>query len=74
MTTTRAILATLAALAAVLISAGTAHADDQTPGPWQPAPGSPIGGVAQYPAICATQPLACAMHYDIDKGTWVPNG
>ena len=65
--------AILTALAAVLISAGTAAADP-TPGPWQPGPNGPIEGVQQYPAICATQPLACAMHYDINRGAWVPNG
>ena len=71
MTSTK-ILATLAALAAVLVSAGTAAADDQAPGPWQPGPNGPIEGVQQYPAICATAPLACAMHYDINRGAWVP--
>lgn len=70
----RAILAALTAVVVmVIISAGTAAAD-QTPTPYQPGgPGGAIGGVRPYPAICATQPLACALHFDPDKGTWVPN-
>lgn len=69
----RCVLAALAAVAALLLSAGTAAAD-QTLTPYQPGgPGAPIGGVQQYPAICATAPLACGLHYSIDKGTWVPN-
>jgi hypothetical protein len=69
----RAILAAAAAVVAILLSAGTAVAD-QTPTPYQPGgPDGPIGGISPLPAICATQPLACALHFDPDKGTWVPN-
>jgi hypothetical protein len=57
----------------MLLSAGSATADP-TPTPYQPGgAGGPIGGIQPYPAICATAPLACAMHYDPDRGTWVPN-
>ncbi len=60
--------AVLAALAAVVLSAGIAHADDQ--GPWQPdGPNGPTGGIQQYPSVSQTVPLACGMHFSIDKGT-----
>jgi hypothetical protein len=64
--------AVFAAAAIMVATAGTAGADPSTP--WQPGPGGPIGGVQQVPSICATQPLACAMHYDINHGAWVLPG
>ena len=79
MTTVRNVVLAAAAVAAMVVAAGTAGADPGTPQPPSPAyqiptpgGGSAFPGVQTYPPICGVAPLACALHYDAGTGTWQP--
>jgi hypothetical protein len=78
MNTVRTIVAAAAAVAAIVVAAaGTAGADPTpapTPGFQVPTPGggSAFPGVQTYPPICGVAPLACALRYHADTGTWQP--
>ena len=79
MTTVRNVVLAAAAVAAMVVAAGTAGADPGTPQPPSPAyqiptpgGGSAFPGVQPYPPICGVAPLACALHYDAGTGTWQP--
>jgi len=66
-----------AAVAAMVVTAGTAHADPTPPpSPYQiPTPSGPaFPGVQTDQPTCLVAPLACAMRYDPSRGVWLPAG
>lgn len=68
------------AAVAMVVTAGTAHADPTpapTPSPGYQVitPGGPVfPGMQQYQPTCLVAPLACNLRYHPDTGTWQPGG
>ena len=77
--TVRTIVVAIMAATMAVAAAGTAHADPvppPTPSPGYQIPtpggGSAFPGTQTCPPICGVAPLACALRYHADTGTWQP--
>ena len=76
----RNIILAAAAVAAMVVTAGAAGADPETPAPSPPyviqTPAGPVyGGLQTYPPVCAVQPRACNLTWNPNTGAWdAPSG